>query len=532
MITLSAWLSFLPGLAALIPAVFGGAALIAPARRSPLEFATRAATLAFGFALLTGAGCGLAAVTGSVVPTADAVGMRLDVVTGVMLVLVSSLALVIARYSQRYLHGDPGQPRYARWLLATLAAVATLVLTANLWVLAAAWFCTSVALHQLLTFYADRPAALVAAHKKFLVSRLADACMVGAIALLSGEVGSARLGAVEQWASAQAVLPGSAQTAAVLFVVAVALKSAQLPFHGWLMQVMEAPTPVSALLHAGVVNIGGFLMIRLSPLMARAEVAQLILLGIGLTTALIAALVMTTRVSIKVALAWSTCAQMGFMLVQCGLGVWHLALLHLIAHSLYKAHAFLASGSTVDGWRVHALLAPSRPASRPRALAAGALAAACVGGILSLHLFWLGHPAHEDASLLALALVLALAIAPFAYQVLAGGTLRTAALHTVGISSLYFVWHEAFRHVLTVAAPPVVSTVGAALVAAGFAALFAAQMWLREFPNGRFARTLHPMLFAGFYLDELFTRVTFLIWPPRFPVRESAPSTRIATVEV
>ena len=139
--------------------------------------------------------------------------------------------------------------------------------------------------------------------------------------------------------------------ATVLLVFGVLLKTAQLPFHGWMLQVMEAPTPVSALLHAGVVNIGGFVMIRLAPLMAHASIAQGMLIGVGLFTTIVASLVMTTRAAIKGVLAWSTIGQMGFMLVQCGLGAWHLALMHLLAHSLYKAHTFLSSGSVVQTWR-------------------------------------------------------------------------------------------------------------------------------------------------------------------------------------
>src|SRR5690349_16746348 len=118
-----------------------------------------------------------------------------------------------------------------------------------------------------------------------------------------------------------------------------------------MLQVMEAPTPVSALLHAGVVNIGGFVMIRLAPLMAHATLAQNILVGVGLFSTIIASLVMATRAAIKSVLAWSTIGQMGFMLVQCGLGAWHLALMHLLAHSCYKAHSFLSSGSIVRQWR-------------------------------------------------------------------------------------------------------------------------------------------------------------------------------------
>src|SRR5262249_55706852 len=152
------------------------------------------------------------------------------------------------------------------------------------------------------------------------------------------------------FAAARGDLSPGLHLATALLVVGVLLKSAQIPFHGWMQQVMEAPTPVSALLHAGIVNIGGFVMIRLAPLMAHAHLAQGMLVTVGLITAFIASLVMTTRVSVKQILAWSTISQMGFMLLQCGLGIWQLALLHLLAHSCYKAHSFLSSGGAVETW--------------------------------------------------------------------------------------------------------------------------------------------------------------------------------------
>ena len=98
------------------------------------------------------------------------------------------------------------------------------------------------------------------------------------------------------------------------------LKRAQLPFHGWLYPGDGAPTPVSAPLHAGIVNLGGFVLLRFAPLVSEVPAAQTPLVVVGAATAVLAALVMTTRISIKVMLAWSTCAQMGFMLMQCGLG--------------------------------------------------------------------------------------------------------------------------------------------------------------------------------------------------------------------
>ena len=110
---------------------------------------------------------------------------------------------------------------------------------------------------------------------------------------------------------------------------------------------MEAPTPVSALLHAGIINSGGVLLITLSGLVQHSPGAMAALVLIGGLTALFGALVMLTQSAVKTALAWSTVAQMGFMLLQCGLGLWPLALLHIVAHSLYKAHAFLSAGGAV-----------------------------------------------------------------------------------------------------------------------------------------------------------------------------------------
>src|SRR5699024_5748449 len=129
--------------------------------------------------------------------------------------------------------------------------------------------------------------------------------------------------------------------------LAVIIRTALLPVHGWITQVMEAPTPVSALLHAGVVNLGGYVLIFFAPLIAQSPAARLFLLIFGLGSATLGGITMLTRVSIKVHLAWSTLGQMGFMLIECSLGLYSLAALHLLGHSLYKAHNFLAASSAV-----------------------------------------------------------------------------------------------------------------------------------------------------------------------------------------
>lgn len=508
--SLPAWPVLVELLALFIPATLAIGAIAVPRRAALVTTATLGLALAFTL--------GVALSHGAAAARPD-LGVQVDATTCVMLLVVSGIGAVIARYSRTYLDGDPGLARYQRWLSLTLAAVTALVITDNLLVLAAAWTATSLALHQLLTFHADRPAALVAAHKKFLVSRLADVCLVTCLLLVHREVGSLDLDRLAAWAAAHPALTPGMHVAAVLVVVAVALRSAQLPFHGWLMQVMEAPTPVSALLHAGVVNIGGFVLIRLAPWMAHAGAAQLLLVTVGLASAVVAALVMTTRVSVKVALAWSTCAQLGFMLVQCGLGLWHLALLHLAAHSLYKAHAFLSAGAAVEAWRARTLGASPPPPSVGR-LVVGALVA--LGGAalaVGIARATLAAAPPEQAAIGALALLVGLAVAPLVLRPTTGRAVLAARV--AGAVALYVGWHVVAARLLP-GPPPTTSVMAWSLVGVGFGGLFVAKATLQVRPAGRFARALYPWLYAGLYLDERFTRLTFRLWPPRLAPRAAA----------
>ena len=299
----------------------------------------------------------------SVAPAGWLPAVRLDALSVMMLALTTFLGWVIVRYSRNYLAGDPGQGRYLAWLCLTLAAVWLLVMLNNLLLLCLAWTATSLALHQLLTFYRDRPAAIVAAHKKFLISRAADLFTLVGTLLVFISLDTLQIDLITQILASGHPVDAGLQLAALLFVMSAVLKCAQLPFHGWLLQVMEAPTPVSALLHAGIVNIGGFVLLRLAPLLETAPAAQLLLVVAGSVTAALAALVMMTRISVKVMLAWSTCAQMGFMLLEIGLGAYSLALLHLLAHSLYKAYAFLGAGETVARQRMLDIAPVGRPLS-------------------------------------------------------------------------------------------------------------------------------------------------------------------------
>ena len=434
-----------------------------------------------------------------------------------MLLLVTFVGWVIVRYSHPYLGGELSQGHYVRWLMATLAAVGVVVTTNQMIVLVVAWMATSMSLHRLLTFFSDRPAAVVAAHKKFIVGRAADLCMVGAAILFGVSFNTLHIDQMVVHAAGSA-LTQTAQAGVLLIVVAALLKCAQLPFHGWLIQVMEAPTPVSALLHAGIVNLGGFVLIRFAPLVSEVPAAQALLVTVGTATALLAALVMTTRISVKVMLAWSTCAQMGFMLMQCGLGVWDMALLHLLAHSLYKAHAFLSAGGAVR----RATVAQMTPrASMPgfTGLAVGVLIGA--GMTLAAKAAWgvLAPTIILAPALWVLGGIVALALVPLVHAQslrVGGWWLVLLVLGAFGVSFSYIGLHLLFSTWIlpTTAQPPAALWIA---VAIAFALLFALQSLIRLAPQSMPVRRLYPWFYGGLFLDEKFNNIVFSFWPPPAP---------------
>ena len=280
-------------------------------------------------------------------PEGFALSLRLDIVSATMLLLVAFIGTIVLRFSATYLDGEERQGVFMGWLVATLAAVELLVIAGDLVTLALGWVLTSLCLHRLLLFYPERVSARRAARKKFTVARAGDALLISAFGLMAYGYGTTDIASILQRASeGQAQDIGTA--AAALLALAALLKSAQFPTHGWLTEVMETPTPVSAVLHAGVINAGGFLLIRFADVMLLSPGVLALLVMIGGFTALLGGLAMLAQPAVKTSLAWSTIAQMGFMIMQCGLALFPLALLHIVAHSLYKAQAFLSSGGTVE----------------------------------------------------------------------------------------------------------------------------------------------------------------------------------------
>ncbi|MGE5155746.1 MAG: NADH-quinone oxidoreductase subunit L [Bdellovibrio bacteriovorus] len=458
------------------------------------------------------------------------IGAYVNAVTVIMLALVSFVGAVVSRYARNYLDGDVNQGRFHKWLSLTLAAILTLIVSSNLLMFSLAWIATSLCLHQLLMFYRERPAAVLAAHKKFVISRIGDLSLVSAIALIGATLHTWEFDEMARiMASMEGPLPAALQWAAVLIVVSAALKSAQFPFHGWLIQVMEAPTPVSALLHAGIVNAGAFLVIRMSPVVSQSELALSLLAGIGLVTLALASLVMLTQTSIKVSLAWSTTAQMGFMLLECGLGLYSLAMLHLVAHSLYKAHAFLASGSGVDAFRAPAIAhtgGSARPGRLLTALGTGGLMTVAVGGIFGVSL-------HAQPALIAAGAIVAIAVSQLLLQAASVMSDRDFLLRSLGlaaiVSTAYFALHALFEHALVGSVMPVrdasdaVHATLAVIVVGVFLALLVAQQRLKQIrsPSGE---AIYVHLYNGLYIDVYITRLLQRIWP-------APPAASLATLK-
>ncbi|MCA3236861.1 MAG: NADH-quinone oxidoreductase subunit L [Curvibacter sp.] len=437
--------------------------------------------------------------------------------SAIVAMLVQVLGTVIGAFSARYLEGEPAQARYIAALAGVLGAV-HLLLLANHWlVLIAAWVAVGLLMQTLLCFYPQRPFAQLAAHKKRLADLLAWALLAVAAGLAWAEVGSGSFAALAQHL-AQHEASAALHWSAVCLVLAVILSTALLPVHGWLIQVMEAPTPVSALMHAGVVNLGGFVLIRFAPLLEAAPAARWLLVVFGLGTALLAGLVMLTRISIKVRLAWSTVAQMGFMVLECGLGLYMLAALHLIGHSLYKAHAFLASSGVVAQTRL--LDMHGRHTVAPASLWLAPLLAAVVVGGATLLLPGASWPWWWSA-------VLALAWAPLLWLPTASdpvqAQLRWSRLGAGLAMVLGLATLAAVVHLLPLGLRDQPHETAGLVAAAGMAVMYLALLTLQW--RAPVLESWRRWSYAGFYVDEFYTRVALRVWPTAWaPAASTTPN--------
>jgi NAD(P)H-quinone oxidoreductase subunit 5 len=443
--------------------------------------------------------------------------VHLDAVSGVMFLLVAFIGLIVTLYSRRYLEGDPGQARFYRWLSHTLAAVLALTISGNLLFFAAAWIATSFCLHRLLVFYPERQGAQLAARKKWVASRLGDVALIGALLLILGRFGTLEFGEIFAATAALSAAddPGIAiHLAAVLIAFAAIVKSAQFPLHGWLPEVMETPTPVSALLHAGIINAGGFLVVRMADLVALSAQALDLLLVIGAVTAIFGAAVMLTQTSVKVALAWSTVAQMGFMILQCGLGAFAAAMLHIVAHAMYKAHAFLSAGSLARK--------PEAQPPLPLRMLLPALGVAVLMVLVVGALF--GMPFLEKPGVAVLGATLMMGLTPMlAGALMARDEARFVAIRVggfaLGVCVAYFALQAGAEWMLSAALPEQTvprgpfALVWAGLTVFAFATLLVLNVLRRRGRAGPALQAFYVHLFNGFYVNAWCNRLVARHWP-------------------
>lgn len=497
-----------------------------PMGRKFANMASITALVALAFAILATAGRIISGplTIGFAIAEPLRIDLYFDSLSAIMLLLVSFLGAIVLHFSRNYLAGDPAQGRFIRWMCLTIGSVLLLVISGNLLMFAIAWTTTSLSLHKLLIFYPDRKAAILSARKKFLVSRLGDACLIGALIATWNCFGSWEFTKMFAASNEFRAAGGSSlcmSLSAILLVAGALLKSAQFPFHSWLPDTMEAPTPVSALMHAGIINAGGFLVVRLSPVITYSPTALNSLALVGAFTALFASVIMLTQTSVKRSLAYSTVAQMGFMMLQCGLGAFALAILHLVAHSLYKAYAFLSSGSIVK-ISSSAWTPAERPGAHPGILIATfAVAVGITVGIGSLFGLHIGAE-HGGAGVLLLGSIFIMALAYMLWNLWSsshrGSLIASGVVIITLTATAYFTLHLIFDNLLTEALPaydPLRSTaeyIVMILVGIAFMGILILQSQLPAWSVTRLGRAFYVHASHGFYLGTLFNRITLAVY--------------------
>ena len=292
-------------------------------------------------------------------------GIRMDRLTAIMLIVITTVSALVHLYSFGYMahddnfgDGEPYKARFFAYLSFFTFAMLMLVTADNLVQMFFGWEGVGLASYLLIGFYYKKPSANIAAMKAFVVNRVGDfgfALGIFALFFLADSIKFDDIFAMAPTiAETQITFLGgmfnAAELVAVLLFIGAMGKSAQLILHTWLPDAMEGPTPVSALIHAAtMVTAGVFLVCRMSPIMEFAPMATNFVVILGATTAFFAATVGLVQNDIKRVIAYSTCSQLGYMFVAAGIGVYSVAMFHLLTHAFFKAMLFLGAGSVIHG---------------------------------------------------------------------------------------------------------------------------------------------------------------------------------------
>lgn len=291
-------------------------------------------------------------------PAGIPLGFDIDRLTAVMLLLVTGVSLVVHSYSLRYMDGEPHYDRFISGLSLSTASTLMLVMANNLFMLYLFWLLTGLSVIRLVSSRCAKAFSCRATRRMIVAYGIGDAAFGLGVFFAYFEFGTVSYQKLFHLAASAPTHPvilghwlsihGSTGQAlawiTLLLFIGIMVRTAQFPFQSWLVDTLDAPTPVSALMHAGIVNIGGFLLARLSPLFVQSPHIMHGIFLVGILTAFYGTSVMLTQNDVKGTLVYSTIGQMGFMVMEAGLGAYAFVIFHLASHGIFKATLFLGSG--------------------------------------------------------------------------------------------------------------------------------------------------------------------------------------------
>ena len=271
----------------------------------------------------------------------------LDGLSGTMMLLVTGLGLVIQIFSTSYMSGDPRYVKYFVYFNFFVFSMLLLVMSANFLVMFFGWELVGLSSYLLISFWSEKKEAAKAGNKAFVLNRIGDFGFLIALMMILNTYDTFSFKTV--FATTLINQPQNLDLIVVFLMIGAFGKSAQFPLFSWLPDAMEGPTPASALIHAAtMVTAGVFMLVRISPLLQFSELSSILIISIGLLTALISAFAAINQNDIKKVLAYSTISQLGFMFIAIGAGAYVAAIFHLVTHAFFKALLFLGAGAVIN----------------------------------------------------------------------------------------------------------------------------------------------------------------------------------------
>ncbi len=270
----------------------------------------------------------------------------LDGLSGTMMLLVTGLGLVIQIFSTSYMSGDPRFVKYFVYFNFFVFSMLLLVMSSNFLVMFFGWELVGLSSYFLISFWSEKKEAAKAGNKAFVLNRIGDFGFLIALMMILNTFDTFTFKKIFE--ATLLNQPDNLDIILIFLMIGAFGKSAQLPLFSWLPDAMEGPTPASALIHAAtMVTAGVFMLVRVSPLLQFSEITSILVISIGLITALVSAFVAINQDDIKKVLAYSTISQLGFMFIAIGAGAYVAAIFHLVTHAFFKALLFLGAGAVI-----------------------------------------------------------------------------------------------------------------------------------------------------------------------------------------